>query len=114
MRETTARLTTHVRKAVADYDSGVIGLSRAQQARATTPAAEARFRGAVIDDAVKAAVRKDPHLKDLWISEKGFYGPDFFHPGSRVWWDITTRGQWQSHLSSYTSKFGQGIGLFTR
>jgi hypothetical protein len=112
--DTTARLASHVQNAVADYDSGAIGMT-ARQARAAArnPNLEPAFRGQVIDNAVKNAARNDPDLPNLWVSRSGEFGPDFHDIGTQTWWDITTRAQFQNHLDLYDDPFGTGIGLFT-
>jgi hypothetical protein len=112
---TTARLQGHVNEAVAGYESGAISMS-ARQARAAArnPNLEATFRGQVIDNAVKNGVRNDPELSHLWVSRSGEYGPDFHDIRSGTWWDVTTPGQWASHVHQYSEPFGWGIGLFTR
>jgi RHS repeat-associated protein len=111
---TTAKLAQHVQKAVADYDSGAIAMSASQaRAAAANPGLEAAFRGSVIDKAAKAAVQKDQSLSHLWVTGQGSYGPDFADLESGIWWDITTPGQFQQHLNSY-SNLGTGIGLFTK
>ena len=111
---TSARLDAHVGKATSDYASGTISMT-AKQARAVArnPGLEPAFRGQVIDRAVKNAVRADPNLSNLWVSQSGEFGPDFHDIGTNTWWDVTTRGQFQNHLNLYSDPFGTGIGLFT-
>jgi len=111
---TTAVLKSHVDDAVAKYESGAIGMSRAQaQAAAKNPGLEAAFRGSVIDDAAKATISADPALMHLSVTPRFRFGPDVFDDNAKLWWDMTTEGQWQRHLAKYENLYGTGIRLPT-
>jgi RHS repeat-associated protein len=112
--ETTARLQSHVDEAVAQFERGDIGLSRAQSdTLVSNPNLEAAFRGQVIDNAAKGAARQDEALSHLWTSRPGEFGPDFHDVVTNTWWDITTTRQWNAHVDRYANPFGAGILLPT-
>jgi hypothetical protein len=112
--QVTSILQGHVDNAVAQYESGEIGMSEAQAARkVTNPRLEPAFRGQVIDAAAKQAILSDPALEGLYVTRSGEFGPDISDPISDRWWDITTPGQWGAHVARYSDPFGSGIPLFT-
>lgn len=96
---TTARLQGHVDAAVADYESGAIGMSPNQaRAAAVNPNLEPAYRGSVIDQAAKTRIVADPGL-DVSVTPNFQFGPDVYNTSGN-WWDMTTPGQWQSHVFS--------------
>jgi hypothetical protein len=68
-------------------------------------------RGERIDTFVKEAVAKDPSLGHLKITPRFKFGPDFYDPINNEWYDVTTIGEWNSHVGRYTLGFGRGIPL---
>jgi RHS repeat-associated protein len=111
---TTALLQAHVDAATQDFESGAIGMSRAQaRAAADNPGLAKAFRGSVIDSAAKARVAADPALSHVYSTPNFTFGADFFD-ASGNWWDMTTEGQWQAHVSKYEDYFGgPGVRLST-
>jgi hypothetical protein len=94
--------------------NGLLPLTRSQQAAiAKNPNLAEAFRGAAIDDAVKAAAQNRPEPKHLFAAGKGIYGPDFVDAANGIWYDITTPAGFMSHLNKY-SDMGAGVGLFTK
>jgi hypothetical protein len=109
---TTARLQGHVDAAVADYESGAIGMSPNQaRAAAVNPNLEPAYRGSVIDQATKTRIVADPGL-DVSVTPNFQFGPDVYNTSGN-WWDMTTPGQWQAHVDKYTPGFGTGTILRT-
>lgn len=109
---TTARLQGHVDAAVADYESGAIGMSPNQaRAAAVNPNLEPAYRGSVIDQAAKTRIVADPGL-DVSVTPNFQFGPDVYDTSGN-WWDMTTLGQWQAHVDKYTPGFGTGTILRT-
>ena len=109
---TTARLQGHVDAAVADYESGAIGMSPNQaRAAAVNPNLEPAYRGSVIDQAAKTRIVADPGL-DVSVTPNFQFGPDVYNTNGN-WWDMTTPGQWEAHVDKYTPGFGTGTILRT-
>jgi hypothetical protein len=103
---TTARLQAHVDAAAQDFESAVIGMSRAQaQAAGDNEGLAKAFRGSVIDKAAKARVAADPELAHVYSTPNFTFGADFFDANGN-WWDMTTEGQWPAHLTKYGGYFG--------
>jgi hypothetical protein len=73
---------------------------------------EAAHRGERIDSFAKETIGKDENLQHLVITPRFGFGPDIYDPINKVWYDITTPGQWASHVRKYTREFGQGTPLF--
>jgi hypothetical protein len=88
------------RDAVADYQSGVIGMSPKQaRAAAVNPNLAAAYGGSVIDRVAKARIVADPGL-DVSVTPNFKFGPDVYDRSGH-WWDMTTPGQWQAHVDKY-------------
>jgi hypothetical protein len=76
-----------------------------------SPSMAATWRGDRIDSFFKEAVRNDPRLDHLSITERFKFGPDVFDSVTSVWWDVTTTGEWAAHVGKYTATFGDGVPL---
>jgi RHS repeat-associated protein len=112
--QVTALLQGHVDAAVAEFNEDEIGLSDAQIAASEgNPGLEAAYRGSVIDAAAKQAILEDPALQGLYVTRTGEFGPDISDPITGRWWDMTTPGEWATHVAKYADPFGDGIPLYT-
>jgi len=106
-----AVLGEHVLGALARFESE--GFTARQAARlSVNPRLEAAYRGERVDTFFKEAVRLDPRLSHLQITSRFKFGPDVYDPATRVWWDVTTPGEWAGHVKKYTPSFGGGRPLF--
>jgi hypothetical protein len=105
------RLQMHVDNAHARLERE--GLTEGQEdSLKLHPGFEAAHRGERIDTFAKETIAKDESLGHLIITPRFQFGPDFYDPINKVWYDITTRRQWPSHVKQYTDQFGQGTPLF--
>lgn len=68
----------------------------------------AKFRGSIIDTAVKARASNTFGLKVLESPGRFQYGPDFWNPKTMRAWDMTTVKQWQKHITKYITNPAQG------
>jgi hypothetical protein len=108
--DTLDGLRRHVVEAQARLDQ--VGLTAAQKASLKyNPWLEPMHRGERIDTFAKETVAKDKSLGHLQITPRFKFGPDFYDPINKVWYDITKIGQWKGHEGRYTLGFGQGIPL---
>ncbi|MEP6848844.1 MAG: hypothetical protein ABI999_08295, partial [Acidobacteriota bacterium] len=98
---TTEQLQFHVTRAAQEVDAaGDTAFTAGQQrALANNPGLRPAFRGNRIDVMARRFVSEDPNLSFL----KSNYnrGPDFVHPRTGQWWDMTTPRQWQTHVNRY-------------
>jgi RHS repeat-associated protein len=96
-------LQAHVDLAVQMFDES--GFTKAQaDAIASNPDLEAAYIGERIDFFAKQLVQGDPALEGLiQATPRGQFGPDFYNPATGEWWDITTPGQWATHVAKYGS-----------
>jgi hypothetical protein len=107
-----SRLAQHLEGAKADFASR--GFTNNQLTRiGTNPELEAAFRGERIDTFFKQRV-----LNGTWLDSQGIqvtprfkFGPGVYDPVNKVWYDVTTPGQWPLHVDKYTPGFGQGVPL---
>jgi hypothetical protein len=67
-----------------------------------------RFRGTIIDVAVKNQAAETFGLKSLTYTERFKYGPDIYNPNTMRGWDITTPKQWDAHVSKYVTNPAPG------
>ena len=114
--DVTTRLRDITRKFADDYDNGAIRMTRRQErAAARKPYLAEMFRGDVIDTAAKRFVERNGVVDGLNITGRFKAGPDFHLEigGQKVWWDMTTTGQWNSHVTRYGEQWGQGFHLPT-
>jgi RHS repeat-associated protein len=89
------------------------GLTPAQEAAlADNPGLKAAFEGERLDTFFKESVSTDPALSHLEITGRFKFGPDVYDPATGRWWDVTTPGQWSSHVTKYSGNFGVGTPLF--
>jgi hypothetical protein len=79
---------------------------------ANYPNLEAAHRGERIDTFAKKTVALDTNLQFLKITPRFQFGPDFYDPVNKLWYDPTTPGQWAGHEQKYTLGFGQGTPLY--
>ncbi len=94
-----AALAHHTANAVERLASE--GLTQGQaRAAALDPSLTARFVGERIDTFVKESVANDPAL-NLNITPRFQFGPDFMDPATGRWYDVTTPGEWVSHVNRY-------------
>lgn len=63
----------------------------------------AKFRGSIIDTAVKNQASRTFGLKSLEMAKRFQYGPDFWNPKTMRAWDLTTSKQWDKHVLKYIS-----------
>ena len=71
------------------------------------------FLGDRIDKEFKALVEGDKILnKILKVTPRFAKGPDVKLKVFKVWWDVTTKGQWKKHVAKYAAEYGKGIPLF--
>ena len=84
---------------------------RQVKALATKPWLYALFKGERIDTFFKSFVKEDPRLSHLNITPRFKFGPDVYNAESHVWWDVTTKGQWNAHLVKYSKRYGPGTIL---
>ncbi|WPU98892.1 DUF6443 domain-containing protein [Mucilaginibacter sp. cycad4] len=69
------------------------------------------MRGNAVDAAVKEAASNKFLLNKLVdITPRFTFGPDFVGKGllKGVWWDVTTAGSWEGHVTKYVG-FGEGV-----
>jgi hypothetical protein len=85
-----------------------LGASRRQAYRALRPRSRARFRGTIIDQAVKARAARTFGLKGLRAPGGFEYGADFWNPRTLRAWDMTTPGQWAAHVHQYITSPAAG------
>ena len=85
-----------------------LGASRRQTYRVLRPRSHARFRGTIIDQAVKARAAQSFGLKGLRAPRAFEYGPDFWNPKTMRAWDMTTPGQWSLHIEKYVTNPAAG------
>ncbi len=76
------------------------------------PGLEAAHRGERIDTFAKKSIADDESLRHLIITPRFQFGPDFYDPINKVWYDITKIGQWAGHERKYAPDFGRGTPLF--
>jgi len=108
---TPERLQMHVDNAVARLKRD--GLTANQKKSLNYhPRYEAAHKGERIDSFAKESIAKDENLRHLKITPRFQFGPDIYDPVNRVWYDITTREQWNGHEKKYTEGFGQGTPLY--
>lgn len=106
-----AQLQTHLDNAIARFAQEGFTPNQAA-ALVKNPNLEAAFRGTQIDTFFKESVSADANLSNLQITPRIRFGPDVFDPANKVWYDVTTPAQWQSHVLKYNPGFGQGVPLF--
>jgi hypothetical protein len=108
---TVERLQMHVDNAHARLERD--GLTEGQEdSLKLHPRLEAAHKGERIDTFAKETIADDKALAHLVVTPRFQYGPDFYDPINKVWFDTTTRGQWPSHVKKYALKFGAGTPLF--
>jgi hypothetical protein len=108
---TLESLLKHLQDAVARY--GREGLTKNQKrSLGANPRLEAPHKGERIDTFAKKSIAADESLRHLIITPRFQFGPDFYDPINKVWYDITTIGQWAGHEQKYAPNFGEGIPLF--
>ncbi len=108
---TLERLQVHVDNA--DARLGEVGLTPNQlKSLERRPGFEAAHKGERIDTFAKETVAKDKNLAHLKITPRFRYGPDFYDPVNKVWFDATTIKEWARHQKKYADEFGNGIPLF--
>jgi hypothetical protein len=108
---TVERLQMHVDNAYARV--GRDGLTDRQKlSLKSNPRLEAAYKGERIDTFAKETIADDEGLAHLLVAPRFRYGPDFYDPINKVWFDTTTRGQWPNHVKKYALKFGEGTPLF--
>jgi RHS repeat-associated protein len=108
-----SQLMRHVDDAVSRFNA--VGFTRAQAARVqANPKLAPVFTGERIDTFFKQAVSQDLFLKEqgFQVTPRFQFGPDVFNRTTNVWYDVTTAGQWSTHVDRYTPAFGQGTPLF--
>jgi hypothetical protein len=105
------RLQMHVDSAVARLAADGLTPSQRESLK-YYPFFEAAHRGERIDSFAKETIARDENLQHLVITPRFGFGPDIYDPINKVWYDITTPGQWASHVRKYTREFGQGTPLF--
>ena len=102
-REVDAAIEVGSRSALED-----LGASSRQAYRALRPRSQARFRGTIIDQLVKARASRTFGLKGLRASGPFEYGADFWNKKTMRAWDMTTPGQWSAHVDKYITTPGTG------
>jgi hypothetical protein len=108
---TLERLQRHLDNARARLERD--GLTEDQTASLKNhPRLEAAHKGERIDTFAKKSIAEDESLRHLLITPRFQFGPDFYDPINKVWYDITRSGQWAGHVKKYTPGFGKGTPLF--
>jgi RHS repeat-associated protein len=104
----TNRLGGHLAYAMENY-----ALSEKQTlAIGLQPNSANRYIGTQIDELFKLRVGGDPWLKPILSTTPRFkFGPDAYNKTFNLWWDVTTKAQWNAHTKKYTVGFGEGIPL---
>ncbi len=108
--ELTAELQACLRQGIKQATNK--GLTNAQSAVAEElPWMEQIFKGERVDWCFRQAFLRNPKLMEsgLQMTPRGVFGPDVFSNSLKVWWDVTTEGQWAAHVLKYTEMFGKGI-----
>lgn len=107
--QVTQRLQGHVDRAVSQVDAGgVNALTFSQRtAGSARPGLLPAFRGNRIDVIARDAIESDRWLPPLNSNYRK--GPDFANSIGE-WWDMTTPGQWASHVQKYGA---DGVRLAT-
>lgn len=108
---TVERLLAHVDAAVARLARQGL-TARQNEVLLSHPYLEAAFKGERIDTFAKETMRNDKNLSFLHITSRGEYGPDIQDLVNKLWYDITTRGQWPRHVTKYSEEFGKGTPLY--
>ena len=106
------RRLTQLTESAAQNPSLTLPERRAIQ-RGVKPAKALRSRGVHVrlEDLVKGdwilphILEMTPHIPP------GQFGPDYYVPWLRRWWDLTTEGQWVAHELRYTKLFGRGTRI---
>ncbi|MBX2827090.1 MAG: RHS repeat-associated core domain-containing protein, partial [Flavobacteriaceae bacterium] len=100
---TTQRLQNYTTRAAKEIDAMGDAAFTPKQLRAIqkNPKLRPMFRGNRIDVRARALMRNDYYLRHLQSNYTR--GPDFIHPRTGKWWDMTTQGAWQSHVDKYGS-----------
>ncbi len=68
----------------------------------------AKYRGSIIDTAVKSRASQTFGLRGLTAPGRFQYGPDFWNPVTRRAWDMTTVPQWGAHVTKYITNPATG------
>ncbi len=105
----TRRLESHLGEAIK-----IAKLTPRQAAAAAkNPNLLKAFMGDRIDKEFKLLVQGDKILNKIFkVTPRFAKGPDVKLKVFKVWWDVTTKGQWQKHVAKYATQFGKGIPLF--
>ncbi len=104
----TKRMQAMTDYATANYQSTPNQL----RAIAKNPKLAAMFRGERIDYLFSKLLKEDKVLRVfLKQTPRGTFGPDVMLKWGKIWWGVTTEGQWGRHLDKYTEMFGRGIRL---
>lgn len=100
-------MARHVRAARARVDAGGLAAFTLRQrvAVGNHPNLWDAFRGNRIDAAARRTILNDPILQPLFgagrLRGSPNRGPDFRDTLTGQWWDMTTPGQWNAHLTRY-------------
>lgn len=83
---------------------------------AKDPTAFARMAGSQLDGLFKAelesAISTGEIPNSIQVTPRFKFGPDVYDTESGKWWDVTTPGQWNKHVTKYTPGYGSGSPLF--
>ena len=106
-----ARLAWYAEQAAAQADEQGLTPNQAEAVE-DYPGMYKMFRGYNIDQIMKDMVQNDALLKDqgLQITPPGNAGPDF-STKTGTWYDLTTPGQWQAHVTRYSGTYGIGTRI---
>jgi hypothetical protein len=110
--EAGARLADHLVTAVDRFEAE--GFTPKQlDALLEHPEMAATYKGERIDTFFKAEVEQDAVLKSAGykVTSRFKFGPDVYHPESKVWFDVTTPRGWAGHVVKYEKTFGAGTPL---
>jgi hypothetical protein len=120
------KIKEHVKEALAEWDSGTIGMTAKDHARVRRqPDRYNGIKGRILDERVKELVRDDPSLNMLFEINNGEPGPDWVRTDTGramwtpTWYDLTTSAKWDAHVDKYSYgaggysglSFGVGIGI---
>ncbi|SEC58964.1 hypothetical protein SAMN05519104_1670 [Rhizobiales bacterium GAS188] len=107
-----ARLQVHLESAVAKFEEEGYTYKQRDSLK-IEPWRAAQFRGTRIHTFFNKLVEDDPNVNWLEITPLFNEGPDLIDRENKIWYDVTTYGQWDrnEHVRRYTQGYGQGYPL---